>query len=117
MIALFLLLVVQVDAKKKRKSRTKYQFEREFLLAKGKYFEATIFGSLTIRGQIRCKTFILQEYESYLMGIKLEKSMKDFLHEFRIEKLEEYFPCYLLFIENFAYRSMIYYFILLLTFL
>lgn len=41
MIALFLLLVVQVDAKKKRKSRTKYQFEREFLLAKGKYFEAT----------------------------------------------------------------------------
>lgn len=74
-------------------------------------------GSLTIRGQIRCKTFILQEYESYLMGIKLEKPMKDFLHEFRIEKLEEYFPCYLLFIENFAYRSMIYYFILLLTFL
>lgn len=57
-------------------------------------------GSLTIRGQIRCKTFILQEYESYLMGIKLEKSMKDFLHEFRIEKLEEYFPCYLLFIDS-----------------
>lgn len=51
------------------------------------------------------------------MGIKLEKSMKDFLHEFRIEKLEEYFPCYLLFIDSILHIDQWYYFILLLTFL